>query len=147
MQTWHPSKPSTEGSRIANSSPPNRATESISRASLISRLPIWSSRLSPQWCPRVSLTSLNRSRSISNRPVIESWRRPKRSACSKRSARKVRSASPVSLSCSEPCKARLAGPLFQFFRTAGRPPSLSISRAHASSPRSTVSNNLLMLSR
>src|SRR5919199_9407 len=56
----------TFGSSTANSSPPSRATLSLSRSSVRSRGPTPCSTTSPLWCPSVSLISLNRSRSMSS---------------------------------------------------------------------------------
>ena len=53
---------------MANSSPPSRATTSPARTTVLSRSATSHSRVSPCWWPRVSLTSLNRSRSSSSRP-------------------------------------------------------------------------------
>ena len=64
-----PSSPSVPGSRTANSSPPRRASVSASRRQPASRSATWRSRRSPLWWPRVSLTSLKRSRSSSRTAV------------------------------------------------------------------------------
>ena len=53
------------GSRTANSSPPSRASRSPVRRAARSRGPTWRSRSSPAGWPRLSLTSLNPSRSSS----------------------------------------------------------------------------------
>src|SRR5664280_346318 len=63
------------GSSTANSSPPRRATASTSRNTAVSRGPTWVSSRSPQWWPKVSLISLNRSRSISSRAAVVPSRR------------------------------------------------------------------------
>ena len=51
----------------ANSSPPSRASRSLSRTSRPSRTAISCSSRSPWWWPSVSLTSLNRSRSMGDK--------------------------------------------------------------------------------
>ena len=53
-------------SSTANSSPPSRATVSVLRTWSDSRRPTCTSSWSPTWWPSESLTSLNRSRSISS---------------------------------------------------------------------------------
>src|SRR5664280_1357258 len=63
------------GSSTANSSPPRRATVSTSRNTAVSRGPTWVSSRSQQWGPKVSLISLNRSRSISSRAAVVPSRR------------------------------------------------------------------------
>ncbi len=59
-------RPPAAGSRTTNSSPPKRAIVSTERRTARSRGPICASRASPTEWPNVSLTSLNRSRSISS---------------------------------------------------------------------------------
>ena len=54
----------TDGRSTANSSPPSRATSASSPAEVRRRTATSTSSTSPFWCPRVSLTSLNPSRSM-----------------------------------------------------------------------------------
>src|SRR5665647_2925202 len=58
-------------SRTANSSPPRRASMSPARRCSLKRAPTWTSSWSPAWWPRLSLTSLNLSRSS----ISRAWRR------------------------------------------------------------------------
>ena len=53
-------------SRTANSSPPRRAAMSGSRNNDVSCAATSTSNRSPAWCPSVSFTDLNRSRSRNN---------------------------------------------------------------------------------
>ena len=63
--SWASSRPAP-GSRTANSSPPSRAsTGRAARARRAAAGPTWRSSWSPAWWPRLSLTSLNPSRSSS----------------------------------------------------------------------------------
>ena len=93
--TWTSSPPRS----TANSSPPRRATTVSSPSSSRRRSPTtWSNR-SPTSCPRVSLTSLNRSMSMSSTaadPVMASLRSSRCWKCS-------RFGSPVRGSCSARC--------------------------------------------
>ena len=86
--------------RNVNSSPPNRATVSIGRSSVLSRSPSAASRRSPTAWPRVSLISLKLSKS---RNMTASWvpeRRARSSATPSRSRNSARLGSPVSWSWS-----------------------------------------------
>ena len=58
-----PSSPPTRSHTTTNSSPPKRATKSCGRMAPTSRSASWSSTSSPAWWPRLSLTTLNWSRS------------------------------------------------------------------------------------
>ncbi len=83
----------------ANSSPPSRAIESPSRsASWRRRLTSRSSRSPLAW-PRVSLTSLKRSRSIMNTASSLPSRAAAEMACTTLSWKWIRFGSPVSESC------------------------------------------------
>jgi hypothetical protein len=86
--------------RSTNSSPPKRAaTWFDSAASRLSRSATATSSLSPMWWPRLSLTALNASRSMKQRPIRmpgAAWRK----ICSSRSANRARFGRPVSRSCS-----------------------------------------------
>jgi len=88
----------TEGSSTANSSPPSRATMSPGRTLWVSRWATnWSSR-SPTGCPRVSLTSLKRSRSSSRNPTVAPVRAAWASASLVRRISSLRFDRPVSSS-------------------------------------------------
>jgi len=94
------------GSTTANSSPPSRAGTSSGRRAAVSRCPSTRSRWSPAWCPSVSLTSLNRSRSNSRsatgEPSVRSRTSCARSASCERFGRPVSASVRASRSrCSE----------------------------------------------
>ena len=82
--------------RMTNSSPPTRATVSVSRTIASKRLANDLRTRSPARCPRTSFTSLKPSRSIAMRVNGSPERRERRKACSMRSSRSTRFGSPVS---------------------------------------------------
>ena len=65
-------RPAMSSSRIPNSSPPNRATVSLGRSAWRRRGAAAASSSSPTWWPRLSLTSLKRSRSRNRIAASES---------------------------------------------------------------------------
>ena len=93
-----PSRP-PETSSTANSSPPNRAIVSLGRITAASRSASSTSSSSPKWCPSVSLTSLNWSRSSTRTTGSAPERAAADRACRARSMNRVRLGSPVSASC------------------------------------------------
>ena len=82
--------------RIANSSPPSRATSVLSVANRARRSPTWRSSWSPAKCPSVSFTSLNSFRSIRISAIASPFSRMIRRWASSRSS--TRLGSPVSAS-------------------------------------------------
>nr|WP_167978006.1 hypothetical protein [Lentzea indica] len=88
----------TPGSSTANSSPPRRATRSVSRTAHERRLATWRSSRSPEWCPSESLTSLNLSRSTISNASGSSFLRAFVTASSIRRASSDRLARPVNAS-------------------------------------------------
>ena len=82
--------------RMTNSSPPTRATVSISRTIASNRRASDFSTRSPARCPRTSFTSLKPSRSIAISVNGSPERRERRNACSMRSSRSTRFGRPVS---------------------------------------------------
>ena len=106
-----PSSPSGRSStRMANSSPPKRATVSLGRTAERSRAATSTSSSSPALCPSVSLTSLNPSRSRKYTAIggDESARRA--SACWSRSLNRARLGRSVSESVKAwwvSCRSRL----------------------------------------
>ena len=100
MASWSASP----GSRMANSSPPTRATVSWLRTVSTSRwLTCWM-RSSPAAWPRVSLTVLKWSRSTKNMHTGSPTRRDRTSSCSTRSSKSRRLGSPVRASCQAMCE-------------------------------------------
>ena len=77
-------------SRIRNSSPPWRATRSVSRMLSRSRSASWASSRSPAWCPSESFTSLKLSRSRNTTPTPVSLRRARAIAWSSISSNRCR---------------------------------------------------------
>src|SRR6185437_4946025 len=88
----------------ANSSPLMRAATSDSLAVAARRRAKAVSRSSPSACPSVSLTSLKSSRSMNKTAVTVPVRRASASACSARSANRVRFGSSVSASWKARCR-------------------------------------------
>ena len=99
-----------EASSTANSSPPSRAAGPRRGSTRAAAAPTSCSSSSPLWCPRVSLTSLNRSRSMSSdragrrSAAVEPAPRPRVSWKTARLGR------PVSESCSAWCSRRRPRP-------------------------------------
>ena len=87
-------------SSTTNSSPPKRATVSGAQTTPRSRTATWRSSSSPALWPRLSLTTLNRSRSSSSKAMWSRRRARAASACVSRSANRARLGSPVSTSWS-----------------------------------------------
>ncbi len=99
---------SSPGNRTANSSPYRRARVSASRnAPRRCAATCWSSR-SPAWCPRRSLTALNRSRSRKSSATVAPSRRASTRACSRWSVNNVRLGRSVRASCSARCSSAAA---------------------------------------
>ena len=82
-------------SRMANSSPPNRAAKSFARMAPLTRAATSRSRWSPTGCPRVSLTSLKWSRSKYRSANGWAPRRHDANAASRTSAKARRFIRPV----------------------------------------------------
>ena len=132
---------SSPPSSTANSSPPSRATVVSSLSSSRSRCPTCWSRSSPASCPSVSLTSLNRSMSMSRtaaEPVVASRRSSRWWKCS-------RFARPVSGSVSARCSVSRAAA-----RTRSTRPELASATlacpASASKSRASSRSKVLMSS-
>src|SRR6266702_1254663 len=87
-------------SRIANSSPPSRASVSSSRTQPRSRPATPLSSSSPAACPSPSLTTLKSSKSRNRAAKRSGWRVRRASVWTTRSRNSARLASPVSGSCS-----------------------------------------------
>ena len=98
--TWPAPERSASGRRMANSSPPRRATRSVSRSDPRRRAATETMSSSPASCPRVSLTSLKWSRSMRiSAPVGPE--RAQRARCSSRArSNRRRLGSPVRTSWS-----------------------------------------------
>ncbi len=77
-------------SNITNSSPPNLATVSKSSVTMSNRLAMACNNLSPILCPKVSLVSLNRSKSKNKKAKIALFFLACRMACSTLSISKTR---------------------------------------------------------
>ena len=95
-----PPVPARSSSRTANSSPPRRAAVSALRSESSMRRATATSSSSPAAWPSESLTVLKRSRSRKITPQDVPRRRPRVSACCRRSVNSARLGSPVSASCS-----------------------------------------------
>ena len=89
---------SVPGSRMANSSPPKRAAVSDSRKQACNLSAASFSRQSPAAWPRLSLTSLKRSRSMNCTTALSPTRRDRFRACDRRSKKSVRLGRSVSAS-------------------------------------------------
>src|SRR5918999_1137207 len=84
------SRPISSSSRIANSSPPNRATVSPGRTDARRRSPTCTNNASPAPCPRVSLIDLKSSTSSRSIARGVAARASRSSACPSRSLNSVR---------------------------------------------------------
>ena len=89
----------TSVNKMANSSPPNRLTVSVTRATLLILSPTIFNSLSPTRCPNVSLITLKRSRSRNMTATLRCSRSEWAIACVRRSCNIMRLGRPVRKSC------------------------------------------------
>ena len=111
---------STTGSRMANSSPPSRRDQCRRTGpSRCSRSATSTSSRSPIWWPRVSLTSLNRSRSSSSSASVSPRRVASSIAGTAVASSRLRLASPVRSSWSERCSCAARPAALWYTATSG----------------------------
>ncbi len=130
------------GSRTPNSSPPSRATVHSGATAAVRRRATWVSSSSPAWWPRVSLTSLKRSRSMNSTATLSahgsravSW-----------ASNSVRFGRPVSMSCRDSCVSRSSSrPLRSAMAAWPATPSRAVTSAGSNvlcSPRRLPTNRV-----